>query len=70
MASELVDEFHSLIPGTSDDPYATLKKIRDNPVFYSDLIDGWVVSRWSDVSRDLQDTESLHLILHPKDNNV
>ena len=57
MASELVEEFHSLIPGSSDDPYPTFKKIRENPVFYSDLIDGWVVSRWSDVSRVLQDTE-------------
>ena len=57
MVSALVDEFHSLIPGTSDDPYATFKKLRDHPVFYSDLIDGWVVSRWSDVSRVLKDTE-------------
>ena len=57
MASELVEEFHSLIPGTSDDPYPTFKRLRDHPVFYSDLIDGWVVSRWADVSRTLQDTE-------------
>ena len=57
MASELVEQFHSLIPGTSDDPYPTFKKLRDHPVFYSDLIDGWVVSRWADVSRTLQDTE-------------
>ena len=57
MTSALVEEFHSLIPGTSEDPYATFKKLRDNPVFYSDLIDGWVVSRWSDVSTVLKDTE-------------
>jgi cytochrome P450 len=56
--STLVEEFHTLVPGTSEDPYSTFEKLREHsPVFYSDLIDGWVVSRWSDVTRVLEDTE-------------
>ena len=57
-SSTLIEEFHTLVPGTSEDPYSTFEKLRDYaPVFYSDLIDGWVVSRWSDVTRVLEDTE-------------
>ena len=58
MSGDLVDEFHKLIQGDAEDPYPTFSNLRKYlPAFYSDRIDGWVVSRWSDVTTVLEDKD-------------
>ena len=58
MSADLIDDFHALLPGEKSDPYSTFERLRKQlPVFYSELMDGWVISRWKDVSNVLEDNE-------------
>ncbi|MAT02307.1 MAG: hypothetical protein CL421_04550 [Acidimicrobiaceae bacterium] len=58
MNADLIDEFHKLIQGDAEDPYPTFSNLRKYlPVFYSDRIDGWVVSRWNDVTTVLENKD-------------
>ena len=53
-----IDEFEALLPGTGGDPYPTFARLRqDAPVEFSQAIDGWVVTRWADVTRVFEDAD-------------
>ena len=46
------------MPGNGGDPYPTFSRLREEaPVEFSAAIDGWVVTRWADVTRVFEDAE-------------
>ena len=61
---ELDVTFNPLAPGFADSPYEEYARLRaDDPVHRSELLQGWVVTRFDDVSRLLRDatvSSSIH----------
>ena len=58
MSTDLIEEFHTLLSGEKIDHYQVFDQLRQGlPIFYSEPMDGWVVSRWNDVSRVLKSNE-------------
>jgi cytochrome P450 len=51
-------DFDPFAPQYLSDPYAYLERVRaETPVFYSPLIDHWVVTRYDDVRRVMRDSD-------------
>ncbi|MEI7548192.1 MAG: hypothetical protein WCK21_09065, partial [Actinomycetota bacterium] len=51
-------EFESLLGGRAADLYPTFARLReDSPVLWSPMANAWVITRWSDVTRCVQDAE-------------
>jgi pulcherriminic acid synthase len=59
ITADPVGEFHAVVEGRPDvDRYAVFARLRDErPVFYSDQLDAWVLSRYDDVRTVLEDEE-------------
>jgi cytochrome P450 len=54
--SDTAVRFDPLAPGYADDPYSQFRALRDDdPVHRSELLQGWVVTRFEDVGRLLRD---------------
>ena len=54
-----LEELVTLLPGDSGrDHYATFERLRNEaPVVFCEPMDGWVVTRWADVTRVFEDAE-------------
>ena len=53
-----VEELESLLDGDGPDPYPVYARLRDEaPVAWSPAMNAWVVTRWDDVTRALEDEE-------------
>lgn len=55
-----LEELETLLPGDSGlDHYSTFARLRaDAPVVFCPPVDGWVVSRWADVTRVFEEADS------------
>ncbi len=61
--------FDPLAPGYADDPYPQYTALRDHdPVHRSELLQGWVVTRFDDIGRLLRDTSVSSDIHHATPN--
>lgn len=54
-----LEEFDAMLPsGTDESPYPVFSRLRSEaPVFFNSKIDGWVVSRWADVTRVFENSD-------------
>lgn len=54
-----LEELETILPGDSGrDHYATFERLRSEaPVVFCEPMDGWVVTRWADVTRVFEDTD-------------